>query len=578
MAYGWRTNFHQTLHKKYINEAIMYVYTDGDGTEHWFAQDADDKTQYVDMSGLNLTLTIADNGEITITDKGDGRMVFPAIPETPTEEQPETGKVLLQHIFDAVGNEIVITARTENPLHIASITDGVGRVTNFTYENQHCSAILTPWQLAESCTRFAYTDGKLTRITHEDERVSSYCYDTRDGYALLMDTSGTDSIAVHYEYSNTGAVSGLPHCVMSAKVSGTQDGTTLTASDTNYEYGNHLTRVIDNISGKTLRYHFNDNGNQISVDDELGYAVCTEYDQRGENENTPINHATTRSRMQRLVKNLLLDPLLDANSSVWEKSSTGTFTRDQANTLYGPVSYKIQVLTGKEAYLRQATELTPGKSYTLSAYMRSGGPKAFVRAVCTVNGEEKCFDSDVVSVSENASDAPFERVSVSFTVPENAETTVYCEAVGAGNSTGNAGTFWMDSMQLEEGLTCNHFNLLQNCDFTHTTSGSRIPTGWTLGDGDSSYISMVDLSNADDVDGTFAPEFLQNAKARDWQGATTEALRCSRISAVMARQATASRRAAGANSSRKSWMRLDTFFAVWQCTSRAAARGIWAGA
>lgn len=56
-----------------MNEAIMYVYTDGDGTEHWFAQDADDKTQYVDMSGLNLTLTIADNGEITITDKGDGR-------------------------------------------------------------------------------------------------------------------------------------------------------------------------------------------------------------------------------------------------------------------------------------------------------------------------------------------------------------------------------------------------------------------------------------------------------------------------------------------------------------------------
>ncbi|MBQ8618545.1 MAG: hypothetical protein IJ418_13700, partial [Clostridia bacterium] len=82
------------------------------------------------------------------------------------------------------------------------------------------------------------------------------------------------------------------------------------------------------------RYHFNDNGNQISIDDGLGYAVYTEYDQSDDNANTPINHATTRSRMQRTVKNLLLDPMMEENSSVWEKSSTGTFTRDQTTNQY----------------------------------------------------------------------------------------------------------------------------------------------------------------------------------------------------------------------------------------------------
>ena len=41
--------------------------------------------------------------------------------------------------------------------------------------------------------------------------------------------------------------------------------------------------VKDEISGKTLRYHFNDDGNQVSVDDELGYAMYTRYDRTDDN-------------------------------------------------------------------------------------------------------------------------------------------------------------------------------------------------------------------------------------------------------------------------------------------------------
>lgn len=517
LGYGWRTNFHQTLHKAYINEEIMYVYTDGDGTEHWFEVDEDDSTQYVDMSGLNLTLTVGDDNKITITDKSDGRMVFPAIPDTPTAATPETDKVLIQQIADAVGNQISITHEPEKDLQIKSITDGADRVTTFTYSsNNYCTAIKMPWQSDNTCTRFAYTNGCLTQITHEDNRVSTYQYEVREDYRLLNQAQGADGLAVRYEYSNTGASEngGLPHCITHAKVTGTQGETALTASDTKYEYGNHLTHVVDEISNKALRYHFNDNGNQISVDDELGYAVYTKYDQSGDNASTPINHATTRSRMQRTVKNLLLDHLMDANSSVWQKSSTGTFTRDQANTLWGPVSYKIQVSSGSGAYLRQEVELTPGASYTLSAYMRSGGPKAFVRVAYTMNGVTKYFNSDTVPVSANASDAPFQRVSVSFTLPEGADAKVFCDGIGQTNS----GYFWIDCMQLEEGLTSNHFNLLQNCDFSHTGAGSTVPTGWALGDGDSSYITIRDLSEADDIDGSFAPEFLQNGKAARLEG------------------------------------------------------------
>lgn len=527
MGYGWRTSVHQTLHKEYINEKIVYVYTDGDGTEHWFELDEDDSSQYVDMSGLSLTLKVGDDGKITITSKGDDRMVFPEITAVPAADAPATDKVLIETIHDAINSKIVVTARTDNKLFVDNIKDGADRTTTFVYATQtdgslKCTAIKTPWQTDTACTRFAYANGCLTQIAHEDGRLSNYQYVTRNDYRLLEQAQSTDGLAVRYEYSNTGAVYGLPHCITYAEAGETAILSTdeavkdaaLYAAKVTYDYGNHLTLVTDNISGKTLRYHFNDNGNQVSIDDGLGYAVYTEYDQSGDNANTPINHATTRSRMQRAVKNLLLDHMMDAGSSVWEKSSTGTFTRDQANTQWGPVSYKILVPTGSEAYIRQAATLIPGKPYTLSGYMRSGAPKAFVRVAYTINGSTEYFNSDVVSVSENASDAPFQRVSVSFTLPETADAVVYCEAIG----TTSYGYFWIDCMQLEEGLTCNHFNMLQNSDFIHETSGSTVPTGWAIGDGDSSYISIQNLSVADDIDGKLAPEFLRTSKAARVEG------------------------------------------------------------
>ena len=520
---GWRTSVHQTLHKEYINEEVVYVYTDGDGTEHWFELDEGaDGTQYVDMSGLSLTLTVGDDGKITITSKGDGRMVFPAISAAPTADAPATCKVLIEAIHDAVNSRIAVTARTGNPLYVDNVMDGAGRVTAFVYTAQtdgslKCTAIRTPWQTDAACTRFAYTDGCLTAITHEDNRVSTYHYEARNGYELLDRAQGADGLAVRYAYSNTGAVYGLPHCVTYAEAGETailsNDETVkhaaLYAAKAAYDYGNHLTLVTDNISGKTLRYHFNDNGNQISIDDGLGHAVYTEYDQSGDNANIPINHATTRSRMQRAVKNLLLDPMIEENSSVWEKSSAGTFTRDQTTNQWGLVSYKVKVPAGGEAYVRQAVSLDPGGKYTLSAYMKSQAPKAFVRAAYTINGETKYFVSDAVPVDANASGGDFKRVSVSFTLPAGADAAVYCEAIGMTAG----GYFWFDCMQLEEGLTCNHFNLLQNSDFLHNASGSAVPTAWAVGDGDSSYISIQDLSAADDIDGKMAPEFLRGAKA-----------------------------------------------------------------
>ena len=465
---------------------------------------------------MSLTLEVGDEN-ITITDKGDNVMTFPLVSENPTEDAPETAKVLIQKIQDAVGNEVTVTAVADSPLKIASVTDGAGRVTTFHYTNGRCDRIQTPWQNENSCVRFNYYNEETLYITHEDGRMSKYEYALANGYHLLMSASAIEKHVdqqpdkkltdVTYEYSNTNAIDGLPHCITHATVTGMKNDETLTAANVSYTYGNHMALVKDEISGKTLRYHFNDDGNQVSVDDELGYAMYTRYDRTDDNANAPINHATERSRMQRVVRNLLLDPMCEENSSVWEKSSTGTITRDQSTRQFGLVSYRLTISANKSAYVRQAVTLTPGKSYTLSGYVRSGGPRGVMRIAYTVGEQEITLDSEPGKVWEKTDNMPYERVSVSFTLPENAEPKVYCMAYCDMQNGFAGGNCWFDAMQLEEGLTLNHFNMVQNSDFSVTGTDGK-PKAWTVGKNDASYVKVLPLETPKDE--FHAPDCLKH--------------------------------------------------------------------
>ena len=410
-----------------------------------------------------------------------------------------------------------MTALAGSPLKIASVTDGANRVTTLHYTDGRCDRIQTPWQNENSCVRFNYYNEETLYITHEDGRMSKYEYALANGYHLLMSASAIEKHVdqqpdkkladVTYKYSNTNAIDGLPHCITHATVTGMKNDEILTAANVSYTYGNHMALVKNEISGKTLRYHFNDDGNQVSVDDELGYAMYTRYDRTDDNANAPINHATERSRMQRVVRNLLLDPMCEENGSVWEKSSTGTITRDQSTRQFGLVSYRLTIWSSDCVYVRQAVTLTPGKSYTLSGYVRSGGPRGVMRVAYTVNGQEITLDSEPGKVWEKTDYMPYERVSVSFTLPEDAEPKVYCMAYCDMQNGFAGGNCWFDAMQLEEGLTLNHFNMIQNSDFSVTGTDGK-PKAWTIGKNDASYVEVLPLDAPKDE--FHAPECLKH--------------------------------------------------------------------
>ena len=466
MGWGWRCSLHQTLHRD-AND--VYWYTDGDGTAHAFGTDNKDE------DGIGLTLSVNDDN-ITITDKGDNVMTFPLI---------TTGKVLISTLADAVGNQVTVSSVG---MKITSVTDGSRRVTSFDYQNGLLSAIRTPWQQTESCTRFAYTDGKLTGITHEDNKQSSYEYVTVGGFRLLTAAQAPDGTRAEYTYSNFEVTGGLPHAVTQAAVFAPQDENDgeLYGSNTAYSYENHMTCVTDAYSGKTMRYHFNDRGNTVSVDDELGFAKYAAYE-----DDAAPNHATCVSRTEKVVTNLLKDSSFEDGSSSWVQGGTGSFVRDQTNYQFGLVSQKITIAANKEAYVSQTAALPAGE-YTLSAYVCSRGPEAVLR-VTYLDGENPVtVESDPAAVT---ADVQFARQAVSFTIPT--DQTVTCSLCVKDT----AGSAWFDCVQLEAGLTCNHYNMLHNSDFARGTG--ILPEGWSKESSVSnSFVGIDSLSAVD------APEHM----------------------------------------------------------------------
>ena len=174
---------------------------------------------------------------------------------------------------------------------------------------------------------------------------------------------------------------------------------------------------------------------------------------------------------------------------------------------FGLVSYRLTIWSSDCVYVRQAVTLTPGKSYTLSGYVRSGGPRGVMRVAYTVGNETFTLDSEPGKVWEKTDNMPYERVSVSFTLPENAEPKVYCMAYCDTQNGFKGGNCWFDAMQLEEGLTLNHFNMIQNSDFSAVGTDGK-PKAWTVGNNSNSYVSVLPLDDKDDI--FHAPDCLKH--------------------------------------------------------------------
>ena len=250
----------------------------------------------------------------------------------------------------------------------------------------------------------------------------------------------------------------------------------------------------------TQTYQFDEYGRTVSVkaktaDRDLG-ATAFEYTDGAVNAdasnikklNRVAQSYSTGSVPVNLIKNMSFEATGNWTSAAWNGSVTYTATDDTNESYFGHKSKKISVSSfsndarGRVYQNLSNTILVPGKTYTLSGYIKTVNVATGADDVGALLCAES-FNSDstsntfytdfVVGTTTPSIDNGWQRVSTTFTVPSNSSYTRINLALR--KSTGDA---YFDGIQIEEYEVANDVNLLENAGF-EDFGANGVPTGWT---------------------------------------------------------------------------------------------------
>ena len=476
----WRLSCDQCMTKSYINDELYFIWSKGDGSQHYFRKPNSSAAYYEDLSGLSLKLT--DNGTYTeIEDKGGTVMRF----ESPQDALDDTGRLL--SITDSCGNTNTFQY---GDWRLERITDGAGRVTQFTYSGNMLTGILAPGETAPVTLEY-YNNMRLNGIVDADGERTSISWTQvagefgSDDYVESIGNSG-DGRYLEFTYPYA-----MPHRVERMRIVYPTGEDLYVGNSHAYSYRDMMTVVQDMtvVNGKRMIYQFNDFGNVVSVRDELGYASYSKF-----SEALLPNHPEQVSKLQRSVINLLPnhDFELDGYWSTALNDGEGSFAYVTDQKYLGSRSMRMMKTNadGNLCVYMSYSNLEIGKAYTLSGYIRSSGN---VQGYATVQHQNNWFNSELLTPGSE-----WTRVAVSFTAASTSATLCFV--------TMGTGTLWVDCAQLEVGSVPNRYNLLRNCDFSLNSSG--VPTFWTANGVNTSEDAIVTDADA------LHPTFLTNNRMR----------------------------------------------------------------
>lgn len=484
-GYGWKLNIQQTV-KSSSNYGLTgdayntypYVYTDEDGTEHYFMKVVEDSaTKYYDEDGLGLELTKT-SSSYTITDSQDGKMTF-------------LSNGNLSTIKDANGNTITINYDSTNTI-IQSVTDGAGRNITVTSSENYLSKLTDQ---AGRATSYTISDTKLMNITNPDATSIAYTYATDN---VLTSAKDIDNYKLTFTYLSAtkgrriSRINEYGYSTSNSAVLGQSIG----FNYSEYNETKITTSGVDNSYGTSddivTEYQFDNYGRLVSTNSvtngkRFGASTAT-YTSGKANSNASnikqLNRVTKSATLGGNVNNLVLNHSME-RSEKWQFIKTGTVTDSEgysgSHSYIGNKALRLgatETSSGGRLRYRQMftnTDVVPGKTYTLSAYIKttgfstltSGKYGAGLVVYCYYeDGTSTAFYSDYISKTTDTSiNNGWRRETVTFKVP----TTVTQTSINMllREATGNA---YFDAVQLEEGEVANKYNLLENGSFENTDS------------------------------------------------------------------------------------------------------------
>ena len=497
---GWKMNIQQTLYE--TSEDLLgkfqkdypYVYTDADGTEHYFCPKVENgTTKYYDEDGLNLEL------QITKTSKTD----YYVIVNEDNEKFHFNQSGLLSKMENKSGKSVVINYSGNK---ITSIADAEGDTITFTVNDTTNNYVKKITDSDGKVTTVTFTGSKIGGITYNDGQSVSFTYDDA---GKLLSVTDVDGSKVKFTYSSHGSKGVTSVCEYGTE--GTQ-GQKITFDRTKYNTTKIQTSgtdgVFNNSNDIITICQFDNFGKMTSTNSKTyggvylsasGASYTSSTVASGASNIKSINKVTQAYTVGANKENLLKNHSLEGTSN-WTSAAWGSGTVDfdvtenstNSNVLYGQKSVKMKVNSvtndarGRIYQNVDEAYLEPGEIYTLSCYVKvtdmtpiaEDDVYGAVIGLTTFfdDGTSKNYYSEHISkVTDTSVNEGFRRLSVTISMPNDADFDYVKANLAIHSATGTA---YFDGVQLEKANSAGHYNLLENASFERLSSTTQ-PSNWT---------------------------------------------------------------------------------------------------
>lgn len=414
---GYKLNFHQTLTEESIEDNPYVLYTDEDGTIHYFYKNGEN---YKDEDGLELTLSKYKNN-YTMLDKDGNRMKFTYA----------NGLWYLTKLITT--EEFTTTITYDNKNRIIRITDANDEEINVTYADTG----IVFYNGNKTVLININNKGQMTSL-EKDDTSTIIEYNNLNIISKITDING---ISLNYEYHD-----GIPYRMKKITEIGLNNEL---GKEMNIEYGFNVTTFTDELGHKNT-YTFNNRGNSISITnldstDKLNTAYGKNnfyLDAEGFE-----NKLLGSEQLNKTIKNYILNSSFEENDNYFQvNASEAGFSTDASKS--GKRSYKIS--NGK---LGIPLKLLQDKFYTFSAYIKGEG-----KATLSIETKDTTNKIHVFKEEYDLSEE-FERYDITFEHLNNynQDIVVYIET---------SSNIYIDDVQLEEGKVANYYNMIDNSDFS----------------------------------------------------------------------------------------------------------------
>lgn len=452
-------------------QGYEYVYTDSDGTMHYFTKKDDTTDQFEDEDGLSLTLTKESSGTYTLEAKTGEKLTFDT-------------RGYVTSIIDKYGN--TSTLNYHGTYHaLDAVTDAAGRKMNYTYDGTigQVTVLRSVTNAAGEKTSVTYNENgmDMIRLTYSDGKSVSFDYDkiTLDGkeYYIPKKITDIDGSYVTYEYEQNANVNAVFKFRVKKITEYAADGTKGNAISIEYGTDGTTTFTYEKASGNvSSKYSFDNFGRTISVINSDGTAMSQSYQEVGDdgNKSTQNNRISKVASGAGFVDNLLSNHSFEGSTG-WR--SVGHHDQSVNENITSSDAYlgnKVHQITNNgEQYINtsivkysQDITVTPGEYYTLSAYVKTDNVvtnKDFGATVIVYNGLNELEPVSVQKYVDGTSD--WQRISVTVQIPEGMTTvTPSCVLKKA------TGTAYFDCVQFEKGKSVNNYNMVEDGSFSKTSS------------------------------------------------------------------------------------------------------------